>query len=106
MAPLKYRDEHNRIGFLEKPKGSTDYHQDLSKLYGMVVKHYEVNPLAVLKFGMINRNTPYPLSALLMKKMLKHKLEVEIDGIGNDMTYVVQLIKFIKNQLASSVPSA
>ncbi|GJW83023.1 hypothetical protein Tco_0156168 [Tanacetum coccineum] len=71
--------------------------QDLSKLYGMVVKHYEVNPLA---------DTPYPLSASLMKKMLKHKLEVEIDGVGNDMTYVVQLIKFIKNQLASSVPSA
>ncbi|GJS79520.1 hypothetical protein Tco_0729401 [Tanacetum coccineum] len=52
--------------------------QDLSKLYGMVVKHYEVNPLA---------DTPYPLSASLMKKMLKHKLEVEIDGVGNDMTY-------------------
>ncbi|GJV25141.1 hypothetical protein Tco_1377836, partial [Tanacetum coccineum] len=66
--------------------------QDLSKLYGMVVKHYEVNPLA---------DTPYPLSASLMKKMLKHKLEVEIDGIGNDMTYAVQLIQFIKNQLAS-----
>ncbi|GJX65102.1 hypothetical protein Tco_0299445 [Tanacetum coccineum] len=47
-----------------------------------------------------------PLSALLMKMMLKHKLEVEIDGIGNDMTYAVQLIQFIKNQLASSVPSA
>ncbi|GKA08706.1 hypothetical protein Tco_0688037 [Tanacetum coccineum] len=27
MAALKYRDEHNKIGFLEKPKGSTDYHQ-------------------------------------------------------------------------------
>ncbi|GJY32473.1 hypothetical protein Tco_0416942 [Tanacetum coccineum] len=51
-------------------------------------------------------DTPYPLSASLMKKMLKHKLEVEIDGIGNDMTYAVQLIQFIKNQLASCVPSA
>ncbi|GJS60349.1 hypothetical protein Tco_0655133 [Tanacetum coccineum] len=47
-------------------------------------------------------DTPYPHSASLMKKMQKHKLEVEIDGIGNDMTYAVQLIKFIKNQLASS----
>ncbi|GJZ86624.1 hypothetical protein Tco_0658234, partial [Tanacetum coccineum] len=46
-------------------------------------------------------DTPYPLSVSLMKKMLKHKLEVEIDGVGNDMTYAVQLIKFIKNQLAS-----
>ncbi|GJU31667.1 ribonuclease H-like domain-containing protein [Tanacetum coccineum] len=46
-------------------------------------------------------DTPYPLSASLMKKMLKHKLEVEIDGVGNDMTYAVQLIQLIKNQLAS-----
>ncbi|GJV01233.1 hypothetical protein Tco_1334802 [Tanacetum coccineum] len=47
-------------------------------------------------------DTPYPLSAQLMKKMLKHKLEVEIDGIGNDMTYAEQLIQFIKNQVAAS----
>ncbi|GJU14129.1 hypothetical protein Tco_1136525 [Tanacetum coccineum] len=80
----------------------------------MVVKHYEVNPLAgtgLILWGDLyvlfesttgGSNTPYPLSASLMKKMLKHKLEVEIDGVGNDMTYAVQLIKFIKNQLASS----
>ncbi|GJR22249.1 hypothetical protein Tco_0970776 [Tanacetum coccineum] len=98
---------------------------DLSKLYGMVVKHYEVNPLAgngLLLWGVLHvlfdstsgssskilymfADTPYPLSVSLMKKMLKHKLEVEIDGVGNDMTHAVQLIKFIKNQLASSVPS-
>ncbi|GJY74563.1 hypothetical protein Tco_0478994, partial [Tanacetum coccineum] len=131
--------------------------QDLSKLYGMVVKHYEVNPLAgngLILWGDLHvlfesttggssgevwddqqewvihswklfpfsgvhvletfsgkilymfADTPYPLSVSLMKKMLKHKLEVEVDGVGNDMTYAVQLIKFIKNQLASSVPSA
>ncbi|GJX56005.1 hypothetical protein Tco_0285902, partial [Tanacetum coccineum] len=126
--------------------------QDLSKLYGMVVKHYEVHPLAgnrMILWGDLHvlfesttggssvevwndqqewvihswklfpfsgvhvletfsgkilymfADTPYPLSASLMKKMLKHKLAVEIDGIGNDMTYAVQLIQFIKNQLAS-----
>ncbi|GJS36172.1 putative ribonuclease H-like domain-containing protein, partial [Tanacetum coccineum] len=100
--------------------------QDLSKLYGMVVKHYEVNPLAgngLLLWGDLHvlfdstpggssvgilymfDDTPYPLSASLMKKMLKHKLEVEIDGIGNDMTHAVQLIQFIKNQLASILSS-
>ncbi|GJR95728.1 hypothetical protein Tco_0267902 [Tanacetum coccineum] len=51
-------------------------------------------------------DTPYPLSAQLMKKMLKHKLEVEIDGVVNDMTYAEQLIQFIKNQVAASIPSA
>ncbi|GJY73905.1 hypothetical protein Tco_0478336, partial [Tanacetum coccineum] len=51
-------------------------------------------------------DTPYPLSASLMKKMLKHKLEVEIDGIGNDMTHAEQLIAFIKNRLAACLSSA
>ncbi|GJT25412.1 hypothetical protein Tco_0895349 [Tanacetum coccineum] len=32
MADLKYRDEHNKVGFLEKPKGSADYHQVLDFL--------------------------------------------------------------------------
>ncbi|GKA67504.1 hypothetical protein Tco_0767421, partial [Tanacetum coccineum] len=107
--------------------------QDLSKLYGMfesttggssvevwndqqewVIHSWKLFPFSgvhvletfIGKILYMFVDTPYPLSALLMKKMLKHKLEVEIDGIGNDMTYVVQLIKFIKNQLASSVPSA
>ncbi|GKD51285.1 hypothetical protein Tco_1280261, partial [Tanacetum coccineum] len=131
---------------------STKRKQDLSKLYGMVVKHYEVNPLAgngLLLWGDLHvlfdstpggssvgvwddqqewviyrwklfpfsgvhvletfagkilymfTDTPYPLSASLMKKMLKHKLEVEVDGVGNDMTHAVQLIQFIKKQLAS-----
>ncbi|GKC31164.1 hypothetical protein Tco_1038458 [Tanacetum coccineum] len=48
----------------------------------------------------------YPLSVQLMKKMLKHKLEIEINGVGNDMTYAEQLIQFIKNQIAASIPSA
>ncbi|GJZ64729.1 hypothetical protein Tco_0621150 [Tanacetum coccineum] len=34
-------------------------------------------------------DTLYPLSVLLMKKMLKHKLEVEVDGVGNDMTHAI-----------------
>ncbi|GJX23614.1 hypothetical protein Tco_0228059 [Tanacetum coccineum] len=34
MAALKYRDEHNKVGFLEKPKGSADYHKVLDFLRG------------------------------------------------------------------------
>ncbi|GJV46698.1 putative ribonuclease H-like domain-containing protein [Tanacetum coccineum] len=81
--------------------------KDLFKLYGMVVQYYEEHPLAgsgvfVLEYNFwkilyMLQTLTYPLSAQLMKKMLKHKLEVEIDGIGNDMTYVEQLIQFIKN---------
>ncbi|GJX16635.1 hypothetical protein Tco_0217467 [Tanacetum coccineum] len=34
MATLKYRDEYNKVGYLEKPKGSDDYHQVLDFLRG------------------------------------------------------------------------
>ncbi|GKE29772.1 hypothetical protein Tco_1445156, partial [Tanacetum coccineum] len=34
MAALKYRDEHNKVGYLEKPKGSDDYHKVLDFLRG------------------------------------------------------------------------
>nr|GFC47010.1 hypothetical protein [Tanacetum cinerariifolium] len=42
----------------------------------------------------------YPLSVKLMEKMLRHKLEIDKDVVGNDMTTAEQLIQFIKNQLA------
>ncbi|GJV60810.1 hypothetical protein Tco_1466910 [Tanacetum coccineum] len=51
-------------------------------------------------------DTPYPLSAQLMKKMLKHKLEVEIDGIGNEKKKKLMrpADSFIKIQFAASKP--
>ncbi|GJX95741.1 putative ribonuclease H-like domain-containing protein [Tanacetum coccineum] len=39
MAALKYRDEHNKMGFLEKPKGSADYHQVLDFLLGSHIRY-------------------------------------------------------------------
>ncbi|GJZ91927.1 hypothetical protein Tco_0663992 [Tanacetum coccineum] len=44
----------------------------------------------------------YPLSVKLMEKMLKHKLEIDKDVVGNDMTTAEQLIRFIKNQIAAA----
>nr|GEV03035.1 hypothetical protein [Tanacetum cinerariifolium] len=41
----------------------------------------------------------YHLSEKLMEKMLTHKLEIDKDGVGNDMTTAEQLIQLIKNQL-------
>ncbi|GKF96638.1 hypothetical protein Tco_0292459, partial [Tanacetum coccineum] len=32
MAAPRYRDEHNKVGYLQKPKGSDDYHQILDFL--------------------------------------------------------------------------
>nr|GEW56431.1 aminoacyl-tRNA synthetase, class 1a, anticodon-binding [Tanacetum cinerariifolium] len=44
----------------------------------------------------------YPLSVKLMERMLTHKLEIDTDVMGNDMTTAEQLIQFIKNQLAAA----
>nr|GEZ80950.1 JmjC domain-containing protein [Tanacetum cinerariifolium] len=78
---------------------------DLVTLYGMVVKYYENHPViqgwrlytlsnvhvletvsgeVVYMFA----DVPYPLSVKLMERMLKHKLEIDKDVMGNDMTTV------------------
>ncbi|GJV10413.1 hypothetical protein Tco_1351954 [Tanacetum coccineum] len=44
----------------------------------------------------------YPLLVKLMERMLKHKLEIDKDVVGNDMTTAEQLIQFIKNQIAAA----
>nr|GEV80890.1 aminoacyl-tRNA synthetase, class 1a, anticodon-binding [Tanacetum cinerariifolium] len=44
----------------------------------------------------------YPFSVKLMEKMLTHKLEIDSDVVGNDMTTAEQLIQFIKNQHAAA----
>nr|GEW42460.1 JmjC domain-containing protein [Tanacetum cinerariifolium] len=48
----------------------------------------------------------YPLSVKLMERMLMHKLEIDTDVVGNDMTTAEQLIQFIKNQLAAAQASS
>nr|GEU99915.1 ribonuclease H-like domain-containing protein [Tanacetum cinerariifolium] len=45
---------------------------------------------------------PYPLLVKHMETMLTHKLEIDKDVVGNDMTTAEQLIQFIKNQLVAA----
>ncbi|GJS31362.1 hypothetical protein Tco_0491982 [Tanacetum coccineum] len=92
MAAIKYRDEHNKVGFLEKPKGSDDYHQILDFLrgshiryalthdpiiYDSLVKQFwskvslrdsEEGPLAIL--ATIDR-TPYTITESLVRSQLQ-----------------------------------
>nr|GFB16666.1 aminoacyl-tRNA synthetase, class 1a, anticodon-binding [Tanacetum cinerariifolium] len=48
----------------------------------------------------------YPLSVKLVERMLMHKLEIDADVVGNDMTTAEQLIQFIKNQLVPAQASS
>ncbi|GJV18635.1 hypothetical protein Tco_1367655 [Tanacetum coccineum] len=85
---------------------------DLLKLYGMVVKYYEnhlVAGVGLMLWGDLQvlmdsqeGDVSYPLSVNLMEMMLKHKLEIDKDVVGNDMTTAEQLIRFIKNQIVAA----
>nr|GEU58393.1 copia protein [Tanacetum cinerariifolium] len=98
---------------------------DLVKLYGLVVKYYEnhhvnqhlwqirswrlytisnVHVLETVSGEVVYMfvDISYPFSVKLMKRMLKHKLEIDKDVVGNDITTAEQLIQFIKNQLAAA----
>ncbi|GJW10957.1 hypothetical protein Tco_1576784 [Tanacetum coccineum] len=44
----------------------------------------------------------YPLLVKLIERMQKHKLEIDKDVVGNDMTSAEQLIRFIRNQIAAA----
>ncbi|GKE39343.1 hypothetical protein Tco_1462748, partial [Tanacetum coccineum] len=46
MAALRYRDEHNKVGYLQKPIGSADYHQILDFLRASHIRYaLEQNPI-------------------------------------------------------------
>ncbi|GJS43156.1 hypothetical protein Tco_0568199 [Tanacetum coccineum] len=44
----------------------------------------------------------YPLSVNLIERILDHQLEICQDTVGNELTTAVQLIAFLKNQIADS----
>nr|GFA28603.1 aminoacyl-tRNA synthetase, class 1a, anticodon-binding [Tanacetum cinerariifolium] len=48
----------------------------------------------------------YPISVKLIENMLTHKLEIDSDVVGNDMTTAKKLIRFIKNQIAAAQVSS
>ncbi|GJX86707.1 hypothetical protein Tco_0337481 [Tanacetum coccineum] len=43
MVALRYRDEHNKVGYLQKPKGSDDYHQILDFLGASHIRYALTN---------------------------------------------------------------
>ncbi|GJX76186.1 hypothetical protein Tco_0322997, partial [Tanacetum coccineum] len=146
MAALRYRDEHNKVGYLKKPIGSDDYHQILDFLRASHIRYALTNdpiifdslvkqfrstatlgspelgppailatidatpytiikdsvrgqlqladdggiddlPIAEIYSGMDNLGILEVRGYILfpMFMMLKHKLEIDKDVVGNDM---------------------
>ncbi|GKE35236.1 hypothetical protein Tco_1454558 [Tanacetum coccineum] len=87
-------------------KGSLVWnHQSLWKIRSW--RLYTLSNVHVLEtvFGVVLymfSDVSYPLSVKLMERMLKHKLEIDKDVVGNDMTTAEQLIRLIKNQIAAA----
>ncbi|GKE24446.1 hypothetical protein Tco_1435958, partial [Tanacetum coccineum] len=109
MADLKYRDEHNKVGFLEKPKGSADYHQVLDFLrsshiryaishdpiiYDSLVKQFwstaslgtfEEGPPAII--ATIDR-TPYTITESLVRSQLQLDDEGGVEDLPSADIYL------------------
>ncbi|GKD41953.1 hypothetical protein Tco_1266598 [Tanacetum coccineum] len=81
MAALRYRDEHNKVGYLQKPKGSDDYHQVLEFLRASHLRSPELGPLAIL--ATIDE-TPYTIT----EDSVRSQLQLADDG-GIDDTLEV-----------------
>nr|GEV96067.1 copia protein [Tanacetum cinerariifolium] len=90
--------------------------QGLLMLYGLVVKYYANHPVAgggLILWGDLQvlfnsqegevvymfADVPYPLSVKLMERMLTHKLEIDKDVVGNDMTTAEQLIRVFNSPM-------
>ncbi|GJV13616.1 putative ribonuclease H-like domain-containing protein [Tanacetum coccineum] len=105
MAALRYRDEHNKVGYVQKPKGSDDYHQILDFLgashiryalitdliiFDSLVKQFwsiatlrspELGPLAIL--ATIDE-TPYTIT----EESIRSQLQLADDGGIDDLPIV------------------
>ncbi|GJT87693.1 hypothetical protein Tco_1069410 [Tanacetum coccineum] len=78
MAALRYRDEHNKVGYLQKPKGSDDYHQVLDFLRASHIRSPKLGPPAIL--ATIDE-TPYTIT----EDSVRSQLQLADDGGIDDL---------------------
>ncbi|GJT52251.1 putative ribonuclease H-like domain-containing protein [Tanacetum coccineum] len=81
MAALRYRDEHNKVGYLQKPKGNDDYHQILNFLGASHIRSPELGPSAIL--ATIDA-TPYTIT----EESVRSQLQLVDDGGIDDLPIV------------------
>nr|GEZ41221.1 uncharacterized mitochondrial protein AtMg00810-like [Tanacetum cinerariifolium] len=73
MVALRYKDEHNKVGYLLKPTGSDDYHQIIDFLSAFHIRAPELGPPAIL--ATIDK-TPYTIT----EDLVKSRLQLADDG--------------------------
>ncbi|GJT68767.1 putative ribonuclease H-like domain-containing protein [Tanacetum coccineum] len=78
MAAPRYRDEHNKVGYLQKPKGSDDYHQILDFLGASHIRSPELGPSAILATIDV---TPYTITEDSVRGQLQLADDSGIDDL-------------------------
>ncbi|GJY80661.1 hypothetical protein Tco_0493412 [Tanacetum coccineum] len=78
MAALRYRDEHNKVGYLQKPTGSDDYHQILDFLRASHIRSPELGPPAILA-------TIDETSYTIIEDSVRSQLQLADDGGIDDL---------------------
>nr|GEW64691.1 putative ribonuclease H-like domain-containing protein [Tanacetum cinerariifolium] len=73
MVALRYKDEHNKVGYLLKPIGSDDYHQIIDFLSASHIRAPELGPPAILA---TIEKTPYTIT----EELVRSRLQLADDG--------------------------
>nr|GEV26805.1 JmjC domain-containing protein [Tanacetum cinerariifolium] len=106
MAALKYKDEHNKVGYLLKPTGSDDYHQIIDFLSASHIRALELGPPAIL--ATIDK-TPYTITEELVRSRLQLADDggiadlpiLEIYSVMDNLGYVTEgKLTFFKNKFS------
>nr|GEZ32975.1 hypothetical protein [Tanacetum cinerariifolium] len=78
MAALRYKDEHNKVGYLLKPTGSDDYHQIIDFLRASYIRSHELGPPAI--YATIDK-TPCTIT----ERLIRSQLQLSDDGGIDDL---------------------
>nr|GEW49624.1 synaptobrevin, longin-like domain protein [Tanacetum cinerariifolium] len=106
MVALRYRDEHNKVGYLLKPTGSDDYHYIIDFLRASHIRSPELSPPAIQ--ATIDK-TPYTIIEDLVRSQLQLADDGGIDDLPiakiysgtNNLGYVTEgKLTFFKNKFS------
>nr|GEU76427.1 hypothetical protein [Tanacetum cinerariifolium] len=81
MAALRYKDEHNKVGYLLKPTRSDDYHQIIDFLRASHIRSLELGPPPI-------QATIYKTPYTITKDLVRSRLQLADDGGIADLPIV------------------
>nr|GEU68184.1 ribonuclease H-like domain-containing protein [Tanacetum cinerariifolium] len=76
MAALKYKDEHNKVGYLLKPTESDDYHQIIDFLSASHIRAPELGPPTILA-------TIYMTLYTITEELVRSRLQADDGGVAD-----------------------